>query len=102
METHRTIETVLNVFVQFWSGAIYTWVGIGLLVFIWGVSKVIRGAGDPEMLSEGKKYMLWALIGLFVIFSMWGIVELLRSTLSLNDSPPQERIDVLYHDVLTP
>jgi len=48
--------------------------GIALLVFFWGLVKFIFHAGDEEKRSEGKKFMMWAIIGIFVLVSIWGII----------------------------
>ena len=48
--------------------------GLALLVFFWGVVKFIFNAGDEEKRREGKKFMLWGIIALFVVVSIWGIV----------------------------
>ena len=54
--------------------------GLALLVFFWGVVKFIFNAGDEEKRREGKKFMLWGIIALFVMVSLWGIVTLIRSS----------------------
>jgi len=48
--------------------------GLALLAFFWGLAKFIFSAGDEEKRSEGKKIMIWGIIALFVMVSIWGIV----------------------------
>jgi hypothetical protein len=52
-------------------------IAIALLVFIWGVVKFISAADDSAR-DDGKKKMIWGIVGLFVIISVWGLVALLR------------------------
>jgi hypothetical protein len=52
-------------------------IAIALLVFVWGVVKFIAAADDSAR-DDGKKKMIWGIVGLFVIISVWGLVALLR------------------------
>ncbi len=62
-----------------------------MLYFFWGVAKYIRtGAGGEKAAEEGKQVMVWGLVGLFVAFSIWGIISFIQVEL---DIPPIENID---------
>jgi hypothetical protein len=50
---------------------------MSLLVFFWGLAKFILVSGDEKALDEGKQLMFWGVIALFVMVSIWGIVNLL-------------------------
>ncbi len=50
---------------------------LALLYFFWGLAEVIRTSKDDY--SEGRSKMLWGIIILFVMFSVWGIVRLLQA-----------------------
>lgn len=54
-------------------------VGIALLVFFWGVTRLIWGGG--EAIAEGKTLMIWGVVALFVIMSVWGLVRFLQENL---------------------
>lgn len=57
-----------------------------LFYFFWGVAKYIRtGAGGDKTAEEGKKVMLYGFIGLFVAFSIWGIISFIQSELGIPD-----------------
>lgn len=49
------------------------------VVFIWGVIGFISGADNEQKRNDGKRHMLWGIIGLAVMLSSWGIIKLLRS-----------------------
>ncbi len=53
---------------------------IALLVFIWGVFNYIVHADDPTKRSEGGKGMIYGVIGMFIMFSVFGIINLIAST----------------------
>ena len=50
---------------------------VAVLFFIWGVVVFIAKAGDEKARTEGKQRMVWGLVALFIIVSVWGIVALL-------------------------
>ena len=56
---------------------------LALLFFFWGVAKYIWSAGDAK--EEGKKIMVWGVISLFVMSSIWGIITVLKSDLGIGD-----------------
>lgn len=64
---------------------------LAFLFFIWGVfTYFIRGAGDEEARGKGASYMLYAIIGFFVMISVWGLVRILTGSIRLNNATPIE------------
>lgn len=60
-------------------------IAIAFLVFIWGVYKYfILGAENESEKAEGRKFVMWGLIGFVVIFSVWGLVNFVGSTFGLS------------------
>lgn len=57
--------------------------GLALLFFLWGVLLAFVIKRDEDSRSEGKQYMVWAVLGLVVMVSLWGIVNLLAGALGL-------------------
>lgn len=51
---------------------------LALLVFFWGIIKYISSAGNAEKAKEGKSIMIYGAIALFVLFSIFGIIQFLR------------------------
>lgn len=55
-----------------------------LLFFFYGVARFLfRAGGDVGAIEDGKKLMLWGIIALFVISSIWGIVVFVQRQLVL-------------------
>lgn len=50
---------------------------LALLVFFWGLTKFIMKGGDDKAIQEGKSLIVWGLIALFVMISVWGILGFL-------------------------
>ena len=53
-------------------------------VFIWGVVNhfFFQGA-DERKREEGRQFIFWGILGMAVLFSVWGFVNLLLSTLGV-------------------
>ncbi len=56
-------------------------VTILLFMFIYGIVLYMRGAskGDSNMADLAKKRLLYGILTLFAVFSLWGFVYLLRT-----------------------
>src|SRR3989338_10403176 len=61
--------------------AILVMVGLGVVVFFWGVIQYVIAQGDQKKLAEGRQYMLYGIVGLTVMVSVCGIVNLLLITI---------------------
>ena len=57
--------------------------GIAIIYFFWGLAKFIRSAGDPKAASEGKGIMIWGILAIAVMASMWGLVAWLGTTIGV-------------------
>ena len=58
---------------------------VAFIVFLFGVYKYfILGAADEKDRTDGRQFTLWGIIGLVVILSIWGIVNLVMSTFGLS------------------
>ncbi|HVW83002.1 MAG TPA: pilin [Candidatus Paceibacterota bacterium] len=66
-------------------------VAIAFIMFLWGVANAyILHPGDEERRKSGHQFILWGIIGFVVIFSVWGLVNLVSDALGLSGAaaPP--------------
>lgn len=62
-------------------------IALAFLVFIWGVLKYFFIGGDDEgKRAEGRQFVFWGILGMVVIFAVWGLVNIVLSTLGI--APP--------------
>jgi len=59
-------------------------IGAAMLVFLWGVLRYVLAESDPAKRAEARSYMVWGIIALAVMVSVWGIVRLLQGTLGVS------------------
>jgi hypothetical protein len=57
--------------------------GLAILFFFWGMANFILRAGDPTAKEKGRGIMVWGVIALFIISTIFGIVALLRDILGI-------------------
>lgn len=55
---------------------------VALLVFVWSGILMIVAAGNPERIKKAKSSLVWATIGLVVIFTAYTLVATLIGALS--------------------
>ncbi len=54
-----------------------------VLMFFWGLSKFILNSGNEADVTKGKNYMIWGILGLFVLLSAGAIINLVSGDLGL-------------------
>lgn len=61
--------------------------GLALIAFFWGLARYLfSGLGEKD-LQGAKNLMLWGVIALTVMLSIWGVVSLIQN-IFLNGAPP--------------
>jgi hypothetical protein len=69
---------------------------LALVVFFWGLVRYLWGSGGKTDHAAGKQMMLWGIISLFVMVSVWGIVRLAQDALDVNPNQTVTSPQVLY------
>ena len=54
----------------------------GTLLFLWGVVEFIAGASSEDKRTQGKRHMIWGIVGLAVILGARGIITVLQNLFS--------------------
>ncbi len=74
-----TLDCIINkVILQIINPLIPVLIGIGLIVFFWGIIQFVLNADSEEKRTTGKQHMIWGIIGMFIMVSVWGIIYLLQ------------------------
>ena len=63
--------------------------GVATFSFIYGVFKFFLNPENVSKQADGKKYITWGLVGLFLMVSMWGIVGVFTNTFDIQSTIPQ-------------
>lgn len=63
-------------------------ISIAVIYFIWNVFSYAI-SGDEEKKEKAKNNMIWGIVALFVMVSVWGLVGILTGTFNLSDAMPK-------------
>ncbi len=58
--------------------------GLAIIYFFWGVAKYILAAGDPGEASKGKSIMIYGVIAIAVMASIYGLVAFLQTSFGID------------------
>jgi membrane protease YdiL (CAAX protease family) len=68
-------------------------IGLAVLVFLYGVLTFTFSEGGTKK-EEGKQYMIWGIVGLFVMVSVWGLVAILQGTFNLDNKTQNIKMEI--------
>ena len=70
-------------------------IGIGFFILLIGIVGYIRHGDNEEKRAEGRMFIIWGIISIFVMLSIWGFVNILVNTFNLNNKLPTGAIPVI-------
>ena len=80
----RTLNDLVYKIVGYLNQALVLLMGVAVVIFVWNIIKYfIRSDEDHK---EAAPYVMWSVIGFFVILSFWGLVNILQNTFGLQNS----------------
>ncbi len=73
----QNFTELVRIFINIINSLIVVVVGLSLLVFFKGLVSFIMksGSGDAKSHADGRNLMIWGIIALFVMVSVWGILR---------------------------
>lgn len=85
--SNMTLKDLLGVIAGYLDLGLKVLMGFAVLMFVYNIVQLfIKPSGDDR--AEAKQYLLWSVIGFFVILSFWGIVNVFMGTFSLDNNAP--------------
>ena len=60
---------------------------LAAVYFLYGVYEFIANFDSEEKRAAGRQHMLWGVIGLFIIVSVFGIINLIYKTFDIPTQP---------------
>lgn len=79
------IPGVLNPLIQSAFGVL---IGVAVFIIAWGIFKFILRADDEDERATGRSMIMWGVVGLFLMISIWGMVNIIKGTLGLTTTTP--------------
>ncbi len=57
---------------------------IAFIVFLWGIFEFINSETADSKREVGKSKILWGVVGMFIMFSAYGIIRLILDTIGVD------------------
>ena len=82
--TPTNFQDVMNLFMEMIGQAMVLLYAAAFAAFFYGLVKFIFNAEDATKIEEGRAWMTWSVIALFVMITIWGIVGVLTNTFGIS------------------
>lgn len=83
----RSVDGLLNWLIYIAGRALPLLILAALVLFLFGIVKrFFLGGKEGADRAEAGKYILWGVVALFVMVSVWGLVNVLRGTFNLDNN----------------
>ncbi len=83
------LSQLIGLVIAYINKAVYLIMALAMVVFVWNIYKYfIAGSDNKDSKKEAGLYVMWSIIGFFVIISFWGLVNILTNTLRLRSRQP--------------
>ena len=63
--------------------------GLAFVIFLWGIVEFIWKSDNPTAREQGQKHMIWGVVGMFIMLSVIGIIQIFLGTFGISDAPLQ-------------
>ncbi len=57
---------------------------LAIVMFVWGVVQYVINNDEEAKKAKGKQFMIWGIIGLTVMVSVWGLVRIVGKTFNID------------------
>lgn len=74
----QNILGVLDFFQRLFNGLIGFFITFAIVVFFWGMIQYLWQVDEQK--AKGLQTMMWGVIAIFVMVSIWGIIRMLQNT----------------------
>ena len=83
---NKTLSDLTSLLGSYMQQAIYLIMAFAVLTFIWGIYNYYFKPDADR--GEAMNYVLYGTIGFFIMLSFWGLVNIIKNTLDLDNTAP--------------
>jgi uncharacterized membrane protein YidH (DUF202 family) len=83
--------TTVNRLIGYSNNIVVLIIGLGLVVFLYGLFGYISNSDNEDKRSESISYIIAGIIGIFVMVSVWSILKILTGTFGVGFEIPKIR-----------
>ncbi|MFA6520692.1 MAG: hypothetical protein WCT44_03745 [Candidatus Paceibacterota bacterium] len=63
---------------------------LAMVYFLYGVLEFIMNQENEEKKTTGKSHMIWGIIGISIMMSVWAIMNIILKTFNINGIRPEQ------------
>ena len=78
VQTPTDLAGIIKIFTDIGLAIIPFLGAVAFLIFVWGVARFIKSAGSEKEIKESKNLLIWGVVGLLILVSIWGIMAFLQ------------------------
>lgn len=72
-------EVLSNLITEVFSPIYQAVIGVTILYFLYGVMKYVFDLNNPEKQTFGRSHLLWGSVGLFIVFTVGGVLGMFEN-----------------------
>ena len=80
----KDLKWLIGLFIDLIRRVIPLIFAMSVVVILWGITQSLSGSDEKR--TEGKAIIIWGVVGLFAMISIWGLVNILSGTFQLDNS----------------
>lgn len=75
------MNIINNIIAYIVNPVVYLLVGLAVIYFLYGVFNFVRNAEDPAKRVEGANHILWGVVGIAIMFSVFVFMHIIKNTI---------------------
>lgn len=83
-----TLNNIENAVLNILNSVIPLFIVVAVVFFLWTVLKYINSGDNAETRAQARSLMIYGIVAIFVMVSVWGLVGVLRNMFTLNGNLP--------------
>lgn len=84
----KNVNDVLAFITNFINAVTPVIVGIAVFIIIVGIVRFIAAGEDPEKRKAARGFIVWGIVAVFIMISIWGLINILVNTFDLDKAAP--------------
>ena len=85
----KDLNYLIRLTIGYLNSGVYVIIALAIFMFVWNVVKYFIISGDDVgAKKEAGLYVMWSVIGFFVIISILGLVKIVQNTFKLDSTAP--------------
>lgn len=81
MDGHAIMREIINSII---NPLILLIFAAGVFLFMWGLVVFMTNVNNSQKKTEGQQHMMWGIIGVFIMATVFGIINIIASTIGVD------------------